>query len=206
MSQPMDRSCSLPPRGEVDEEAGEFWAENITLLPQQRRNLSAYERNCVYLNTGGKGFLDCSFASGADLDSDSRSVITADFNRDGRADLLVGSVGGGPLRLFLNEYRGGNSLNIQLVGVRSNRSGIGARVIAEIDGRQLVRDVFPANGFMGSAPAELLLGTGGADQIKRLTVRWPTGKTQTFENLPAIGQIQVTEGAETVTVIRDSWE
>ena len=96
MSRPLDRTASLPELGKVDRENGEFWAGNAFTMIGEGNNLSAYERNRVFLNTGdGKEFLDASFASAADIDSDSRSAIVADFDRDGWPDLLVGSVGGG---------------------------------------------------------------------------------------------------------------
>jgi hypothetical protein len=203
VAQPFNRTCNLPRLGEVDEDAGEFWTENILLLPGQRHNLSAYERNRMYLNTAGTGFLDCTFTSGADIDSDSRSVIATDFNRDGAVDLLVGSVSGGPLRLFLNNVRTkNNSMRIDLIGVTSNRSAIGTRVVAECGSLRIVRDLFPANGFMGTGPAGLLLGVGTAQQIDRLSVRWPTGAEQVFEDIPANSQVTITEGSDHFDVVR----
>ena len=94
MSQPLDRSCLLPELGEVDKKAGEFWVQNPFLIPRNGGNLSAFEPNRLFLNTGDNAFLDASFASSANIDSDSRSVVAADFDRDGAPDLLVGSVGG----------------------------------------------------------------------------------------------------------------
>jgi len=159
------------------------------------KNFSAYERKRLYLNLGGKSFLDASFASRADIDSDSRSVVAADFDGDGAPDLLVGSVGGGPLRLFRNQFpRTAHRVRIELVGTRSNRAGIGARVVAHCGGRQIVRDLFPANGFMGAGPVEMLLGLGEASRIDRLTIRWPSGEVQELKNLPADRRITVTEG------------
>ena len=80
MSRPLDRTASLPELGAVDRENGEFWAENAFTMIGEGKNLSAYERNRVFLNTGeGIDFLDASFASAADIDSDSRSAIVADF-------------------------------------------------------------------------------------------------------------------------------
>ncbi len=105
VSQPLDRTGTLPKLGDLDEELGEFWAGNVFSMPRNGDNLSAYERNRLFLNKGdGESFLDASFASGADIDSDSRTVVAADFDRDGRPDLLVGSVGCGSLRLFLNRH------------------------------------------------------------------------------------------------------
>ena len=194
VTQPLDRTCELPVMGELDEATGEFWLDRVFQMPRERKNLSSYERNRLFLNLDGNSFLDASFASACDIDSDSRSVIAGDFDRDGAPDLLVGSVGGGPVRLFLNEFPKKNRrTRIRLQGVDSNRTGIGTRVIARCGERNIVRDVFAANGCLGQSPAELILGVGDADHIDELTVRWPTGKSQRFSSLKAGSSFLITE-------------
>lgn len=193
MSQPLDRTCKLPALGEVDEAAGEFWVANPFMMPMQGDNLSAYERNCLFVNVAGRDFIDASFASSADIDSDSRTAITADFDGDGATDILVGSVGGGPLRLFRNQMQQGQSLTVELCGTTSNRAGIGARLIARIGDRQIVRDVFPAGGFLGVGPALVTLGLADAESVDSLTVRWPTGTVQEFSDISAGQRIVITE-------------
>lgn len=200
MSQPLDRTCSHKELGKVNREQGEFWVDNPFAITSVGENLSAYERNCLYLNLQGKRFMDGSFASDADLDSDSRSVVTADFDRDGDADLLVGSVGGGPLRLFLNEIPQGNRLELQLEGTTSNRSAIGAHVIAKIGDRQVVRSLFPANGFMGSSPPKLVIGTGADETIDRLIIRWPDGATEEFFSVPSRTTVAIRQGEGTFRI------
>lgn len=195
MTQPLDRNYRTPAKGAIDEEAGEFWVENPYELPERRHNLSAFERNKIYINQGGKRFVDLSFESGADIDSDSRSIVVADFNRDGAPDLLIGSIGGGPLRLFLNRIpQQSHRIRLELVGTESNRSAIGTRVIARCGKQQIVRDLFASNGFKGQSPPELILGVGTAEVIDHLEIRWPTGKVQRFANVPVDCQITITEG------------
>lgn len=193
MSQPHDRLSQLEAIGEIDEEAGEFWTKNPFQMPNARENLSAYERNRTFLNLDGNSFIDVSFASGADIDSDSRSVVAADFDRDGATDLLVGSVGGGSLRLFLNRFPKANYARIRLVGSESNRAGIGARLTATVGERTLVRDLFAPNGFMGQGPPEVIFGLGDSPSIDRLEVRWPSGKTQVYGKLAANGHFLLKE-------------
>ncbi len=204
MSQPLDRTCKIKPLGKIDSAAGEFWTDTFQ-MPKQRDNLSAYETNCLFLNVDGTRFLDASFASQANIDSDSRSVMVGDFNGDLAPDLLVGSVGGGPLRLFMNQFPEGNHrVEIRLKGVESNHSAIGARAVAEANGKLIVRDLFAPNGFMGQGPAWLNFGVGSADRIDKLTIRWPTGKQQVFEDLPVDCVIQIVEGAEEFEVLAPS--
>lgn len=196
MTQPLDRGCKLPEIGKVDREAGELWVGNPFALIDGRNNLSAYERNRLYLNRPGEAFVDASFASRVDIDSDSRTPIAADFDRDGAPDLLVGSAGGGVLRLFRNRFPDDvNRVRFELVGTHSNRAAIGTRLIAYCGDRQIVRDVFASNPCQGMAPVDMLVGIGNADAIDRLEVRWPDGQRQEFVDLPADRQITITEGS-----------
>ena len=194
MTQPLDRTCELPALGDLDSETGEFWATQTFNMPRDRQNLSAFERNRLYLNLGDFEFFDSSFAAGCEIDADSRSAIAADFDRDGRTDLLVGSAGGGPLRLFLNRIpNAGQSVRLHLLAGVGNRPAIGTRVVATIGRQQIVRDLFPVNGNAGQAPAEMIIGTGQAASIDSLTVRWPNGNIQVFLDVPATGTVTLHE-------------
>jgi hypothetical protein len=164
-------------------------------MPRLGHNLSAYENNCVFINVEGRQFLDASYASTANIDSDSRSAVAADFDGDNAVDVLVGSVGGGPLRLFRNRIvTPHNKVRIELQGNTSNRLAIGARVVLRCGTRSITRDLFPANGFLGQNPLELLVGVGGADVIDELTIRWPTGASQRFTDLPVNRRLKFSEG------------
>jgi len=193
VTRPLDRTGQLPQLGALDEEAGEFWVANPFTMPAERKNLSAFERNRLYLNVPDGPFLDASFASTADIDSDSRSVVAADFNRDGAVDLLICSVGGGPLRLFLNRFPRRHWIRLDLVGKASNRPAIGSRVILHCEGRQIVRDLFAPNPFMGQGPPQLLIGVGTAEQIERIEIRWPNGGIQEYQQLPVDRHITIRE-------------
>ncbi|HIF00343.1 MAG TPA: hypothetical protein EYQ63_25900 [Fuerstia sp.] len=216
MSQPLDRTCKIEPLGKIDSAAGEFWTHPFA-MPQQRDNLSAFETNRLFLNVDGTRFLDASFASQASIDSDSRSVMVGDFDGDLAPDLLVGSVGGGPLRLFLNQFPEGNHrVELRLRGVASNHRAIGARAIAEANGKTIVGEVPDvvhllllahavrqaavrstlAFDVRSQGPARLNIAVGTADRIDKLTIRWPTGKRQVFEDLPVDCAIKIVEGAE----------
>ena len=146
------------------------------------------------MNLDGHKFFDASFASNADIDSDSRSAIGADFDGDGDPDLLVASTGGGALRVFDNQLdRGNHFLRIKLTGSKSNKMAIGSRVTLEVGDRKIIRDLFPRNGCMGLGPADLLIGVGKAETIDKVTIRWPTGKTQVVENVSAKEILKVKE-------------
>ena len=196
MTQPFNRLSVIEPQGVLDVEAGELWVSNPWELMSEGVNLSAYERNRLFFNYEGREFIDLSYQSGADIDSDSRSAIAADFDRDGDLDLLVASGGGGPLRLFMNQIPSdGKSVRVLLEGTKSNRQGVGTRLQIEVGSRRIVRDVFPANGLMGQHPTETVIGVGAVNEIDRLLVHWPSGHTQTFQNVPVGGILQIREDA-----------
>lgn len=205
MTQPTDRMAQLPEIGEVDREAGEFWVANPLSLPDVGENLSAYERNKLFLSVDGKRFVDGSFASSTDIDSDSRSVIAGDIDRDGALDLIVASAGGGAVRVFSNRLKQGNRLEVRLKGVTSNRPGIGARIVAEFGDRKVIRDMFPKNGFMGIGPAVEWIGVGDAEKIDRLTVRWPTGQTQEFLDVEVNRSVVIEEDAMEIETMQ-KWD
>ena len=200
MSQPCDRNACLPAPGKVDKSLGEFWVENPWEIAS-KHNLSCFERDRTWLNAGGKGFLDVSFLTGMDNEGDGRCVVAGDFRNNGRLEVLVRQVGGGPLLLFENHFPQRNYLRVSLRGRQSNRLGIGARLIGRVGDRQLVRELYPLNSFRSQMPAEVHFGLGDADRLDRLTIRWPSGKTQVLTDVRANAHIVVDEGQEGAAAI-----
>lgn len=195
MSQPGDRNAILPVPGRLDAKLREFWVGNPWQIVAHGHNLSAFERNRVFWNVRGEHFLEISFISGADHDGDSRSVIAADFRNAGQLDLLVRQAGGGPLLYYQNQMPCRNWLTVSLRSPSMNRRGIGARLTAYVGNRVLVRELFPANGFMSQAPALVHFGLGDADVVERLVIRWPSGRVQQVHHLPARRHLLITEGS-----------
>lgn len=196
MSQPCDRSCELETPGKVDPTLGEFWVGNPWQIVRGGHNLSAFERNRVYLNVGGREFLDVSHLSGADSDGDGRSVVAADLRNTGMPDLVVRQVGGGPLLLYENRLPPAHYLNVTLRGDKSNRRGIGARLVAEVGGRKVVRELYPACGYRSQAPAQVHLGLGRGAKIDRLTIRWPSGRVQVLTEVAADRHVVIDEARD----------
>jgi hypothetical protein len=194
VSQPFNRGAIVPAPRALDERLDEWWVENAWEIPGGGYNLSCYERNRCYLNVGGADFHDVSVLTVTDSKGDVRSVIACDLTGDGAQDLLVRQVGGGPLLLFENRFPRAGYLVVTLRGTKSNTQGIGARLTARVGEETLVREVFPANGFLCQGPVDVHLGLGTAKQVARLTVRWPSGLTQTFEDVAGDRHIVLTEG------------
>lgn len=213
MTQPLDQRAQCKAMGKLDDQLGEFWMENP--WEPTAHNLSAFERNRILLSTPAsetrvprsnsesvqafrRCFRDLSTQSGADLDSDSRSVVSGDFNSDGRPDLIVRSSGGGPVRLFENRWplaaeKSSNWLKISLRGSRSNSQGLGARIRIEVGERTIYRTMQRVSSFMSQQPSSLLIGLGDASMIDRLTVDWPSGETQVLTEVRAGQSLLVRE-------------
>ncbi len=200
MSQPFDRGCEVPAPAELDEDLDEFWSGNPFNI-STKHNLSGYERNRTYLNIAGKNFVDISHITGADSDGDGRCVVPLDFDNDGRQDLVVRQVGGGSLMVFKNKFPQKHWLRISLRGVESNRLGIGARVIAKLGERSIVREMYPVNTYNSQAPSVIHLGLGDATSIDSLSILWPSGKKQQIGKIPADRHVIIREGDNDVHAI-----
>jgi hypothetical protein len=196
VSQPCNRAATVPPPGKLDETLGEFWVNNPWQIVAGGHNLSCFERQRVFWNVKGKDFLDISHLSGADTDGDGRAVVAADFRNVGMLDLVVRQAGGWPLLLYENRMPRRHYLKVSLRGRKSNRQGIGARLTAVVKGRQLVRELYPANSFFSQAPNVVHFGLADDRVVDRLSIRWPSGKVQVLEGLEADRHIVVDEGKE----------
>jgi hypothetical protein len=201
VSQPCDRGACIKQPGELDSSLGEFWVENPWEITSKGFNLSAYERKRTWMNVGGANFLDVSFLTGADNDGDGRSVVAADFSNNGRQDLIVRQVGGGPLLMFENNFPQRHYLKVSLRGTKSNRQGIGARLVAEVKGQQLVRELYPLNSYRSEMPNLVHFGLGDSDSVEKLTIRWPSGRVQVLTDLKADAHLVVDEDKEGAAAI-----
>ena len=104
----------MPELRDVDEDNGEFWVGNPFMFSNVKENLSAYERNGCFLNDRNGSFLDMSYLSGSDNRGDSRTIVSADINKDGMPELLVRQVGGGAIVVYKNNFPKTNWLTISL--------------------------------------------------------------------------------------------
>ena len=106
-------------------------------------------------------------------------------------------VGGGAVKLYENKFPKQKWLRVSLRGVESNRLGIGARIVAKIGDRQVVRELWPVNTYYSQAPSSVHLGLGSSEKIDELIIRWPTGKEQKLTAIQANRHILIKEGNAT---------
>jgi len=166
--------------------------------------------NLCYVNREGKKFDNVTMASGLGHLQKGHGVSFADFDNDGDLDIFEEMGGAFPGdefndALYENPGFGNNWVAVELVGVQSNRSAIGARLHAKVvDPSGAVRSVYrhvTSGGSFGANPLRQTIGLGKEGTVRSLEVYWPTtDKTQRFENVPIGCVIQVVEGRSQFTV------
>jgi hypothetical protein len=124
----------------------------------------------------------------------SRGCAFGDFDNDGDLDVLIMNQNEPP-SLLRNDVSGSNHwLKVKLIGVKSNRSAIGARVTARYGGQQQAQEVLGQCSFLSVNDRRLHFGLG-ASQSADLDVRWPGGATEAIKNVPADRLVIVKEGS-----------
>ena len=161
--------------------------------------------NLMYSNRGGKGFADVSTAGGFGHLQKGHAVLFADLDRDGDQDVfeqMGGALAGDRFHnsLYQNPGFGNRWVKVELTGVRSNRSAIGARIRVQVLEEGKSRSIYKhvnSGGSFGANPLEQTIGLGKAESIELLEVYWPTSDvTQSFEDVPMERSIHVREGSD----------
>jgi hypothetical protein len=163
-----------------------------------RRSWHGFERNRQLRNNGDGTFLEMARAAGTDLVTNSRGIAVADFWNRGLLDIAVAASADrhALLRNELSVPR--HWLGVELVGTRSNRDAVGARVYARVGRMRQMREIALGDGYGSQNSLRQYFGLGDATTIDELVVRWPrSGVTQTFTHVRADRIVQVTEAAAT---------
>ena len=132
--------------------------------------------------------MDVARPTGADCIKDSRGVAVADFNGDGRLDLVINNNNATPTLYLNNVAKSGNAVVIELKAQRSNRDAIGAIARLWIGKTVMVRQVNPAGGYLAQSSRVLHFGLGDASKVDSIAIRWPRGTNQSLIS-PAINTL-----------------
>lgn len=156
-------------------------------------SLSGYERSRVFVNRGAAGWVDVAAAAGVQDEYDGRAVAVADFSNRGAQDVVVANQNQ-PALLYRDYADAANHwIAFRLVGTRSNRSAIGAEVTVEASGMVQRRVVDGGMGFASQNDRRPHFGLGRREWVDRVTIRWPSGETQTLGRLDADSVVTVVE-------------
>ena len=163
------------------------------------KSWSGHERNCCFLNLGQRRMADISAVSGLDFADDARAILVGDWDHDGDLDLWVNNRNGPRLRFMRNDCRAdAHYVAFQLQGVASNRDGIGARIELQWQEDSTRRQIMTrraGDGFHAQSSKCVHFGIGEESSVDQVTVRWPNGDRQTFQNVAADHRYLIIQGS-----------
>ncbi|HEX9726662.1 MAG TPA: CRTAC1 family protein [Vicinamibacteria bacterium] len=166
--------------------------DNIDLF----NSVSTYrERNFLFRNQGDGAFEEIGHRAGESFSRENvaRGAAAADYDRDGDEDVLVTRCGDS-LLLLRNEVGNRNGwLSLRLVGRRSNRDAVGARVTVHLGGRRLFKEVKAGSSYLSQGSLELTFGLGEAPAADRVEIRWPSGEIQELGRIGSGSRVTVLE-------------
>jgi hypothetical protein len=169
------------------------------VYPEVERKLPQYPNKsprAVFRNLGNRTFEELGAEAGPGVTDAhcSRGCAFGDFDNDGDIDILIVNLNEPP-SLLRNDMKGKqNWIKVKLEGVKSNRSAIGARVLAHYGGKVQAQAVLSQSSFYSSSDTRLHFGLGGSASVD-LDIYWPNGLHEKYKELPANQLVTLREGA-----------
>ncbi len=161
-----------------------------------RAGSSYAQRRLLFRNLGNRRFTDVSASAGPGfgVEKVGRTLVAGDVDNDGDLDLLITNTGQAVDLLRNDGGSRSNAVLIRLIGTRSNRDGLGARIRATSGAATWMRESKSGSSYLGQNDTRVHVGLGQAAEIDRLEVRWPSGVTDTLSRVPVNSIITITEG------------
>jgi hypothetical protein len=159
--------------------------------------------NRMFKNVEGKRFSEITASAGVGNLQKGHGVACGDWDNDGNVDIFIemgGAVPGDKFHnsLYQNPGQGNNWLTVKLIGKKTNRCAIGARIKAVTDGPSplTVHRLVSSGSSFGANPLQQTIGVGKAQKVATLEIHWPTSKTiQVFHDIEVNRFIEITEFA-----------
>jgi enediyne biosynthesis protein E4 len=159
------------------------------------RNVGYAQPPQLFLSNGNGAFDEVGAHAGGGFSAPKvgRGLACGDFDRDGDTDILM-TTNHGPAYLYrVDETSGNRSVRFHLIGTKSNRDAIGAKVLVSYEGTTQSRLVKGGSSYLSQSELPVTFGVGKRDAIERITIEWPSGHTEEYKNLATKTSYQITE-------------
>ena len=163
---------------------------------KQHNSLFRNQGNGKFQDTSGQGgLLELAARAG-------RGVAFADFDNDGYVDVIVAN-NGDPPTLLHNVGRNGNHfVNFKLVGTKSNRDALGARIRLTVGKISQIREISAGGSYLSQSDLRANFGLGRDTVATTVEITWPSGLHQVFRNVAADQFYMIEEGRDEITVLK----
>jgi hypothetical protein len=164
---------------------------------EQSAQKAAYKQiNSLFHNDGKGKFVEVTKSSGDGFQTPyvGRGAAFADFDNDGNVDVIVANNGDPPLLLHNRGGTGNHFVNLKLVGTKSNRDAMGARIRIHAGTLSQMREIYGGGSYLSQSDLRANFGLGSATRIESVEVSWPSGQKQTFKNVDADRFYRIEEG------------
>jgi len=152
----------------------------------------------LYHNKGNGAFKDITDAADVPGPNQSWSVTTGDYDNDGDVDLhMLGW--NGAQALYQNDGSPNNWLHINLSGIESNKSGIGARIKVVAGDLSMIREVTGGSAFVAKESLTAEFGLGENRVATKIEVNWPSGQVDISNNISGNQVITLEEGGRLIS-------
>ena len=158
-------------------------------------------KNRLFWNEGPeKGFAEVTSVSGEALSYENvgRGAAFGDYDNDGDVDVFIVNNGGEGVLLRNDGGNKNNWLQLKLVGTKSNRSAIGARIRIVSGNVSQIREVNNQSSYLSQNSLTQHFGLAKYNKADTLNIRWPSGLNQQFLNIPVNERIEITEGVNSI--------
>jgi hypothetical protein len=135
-----------------------------------------------------------SAGGGLTLARSSRGAAFGDYDNDGDIDVLMSNIDDRPT-LLRNDTSGGRWITMRLMGAKSNRDGIGAKVTVVAGGRRQIAEVRAGGSYVSHNDSRLHFGLGNEEAVDEVEIRWPSGLVERSDGLKADRFYEAREGS-----------
>jgi hypothetical protein len=156
--------------------------------------------NTLFHNEGHGKFVETTKIAGDGFKTPyvSRGVAFVDLDNDGFVDVVVGNNGDAPLLLHNSGGNGNHFVNFRLVGTKSNRDAMGARIRVVAGGLSQIREIAGGGSYLSQSDLRANFGLGKTARVETVEIKWPSGQKQVFHDIKADKFYLIEEGQNQV--------